>query len=124
MKSKLLKEHNMKLIESTYRTLSGVKTIVEIPKRKPTQWIIWQDNKPKFYVDLYDLSIESNAMMNSLVLCAKRSILEVLKELNKRNNINLSIPKISRLGIQKKESSKKIEMDLQSLPEEWLAYSL
>ena len=124
MKSNLLKEHNMKLIESTYRTLSGVKTIVEIPKRKPTQWIIWQDNKPKFYVDLYDLSIESNAMMNSLVLCAKSSILEVLKELNKRNNINLSIPKISRLGIQKKESSKKIEMDLQSLPEEWLAYSL
>jgi hypothetical protein len=124
MKLNLLKESNMKLIETTYRTLSGVKKIVEIPKRKPTQWIIYQDKEPKFYVDLYDLSIESNAMMNSLVLCAKSSIIDVLKALNKRNNINLSIPKISRLGIQKKETSKKIEMELQSLPEEWLAYSL
>lgn len=120
----LLKENKMELLETTYRTFSGVKKIVEIPKRQPTQWIILQDNKPKFYVDLYDLSIESNAMMNSLVLCAKRSITDVLELINKRNNINLSIPVISKLGIQKKQHSKKINLNLEPLPEKWLSYSL
>jgi hypothetical protein len=74
MKLILLKEYDMKLIETTYRTFSGTKKVIEIPNRRPTQWIIYQDDKPAFYVDLYDLSIESNAMMNSLVLCAKKSM--------------------------------------------------
>ncbi|WP_223269104.1 MULTISPECIES: hypothetical protein [unclassified Polaribacter] len=63
-------------------------------------------------------------MMNSLVLCAKQPIREVLKALNKRNNINLSITKVSKLGIKKKLESKKIELDLKPLSEKWLDYSL
>ena len=42
-----IKDDEMKLIETTYRTLSGTKTVLEIPKRKPTQWIINQDNEPQ-----------------------------------------------------------------------------
>ena len=83
----LFKNHKMEIIEITYRTFSGVKKIVQVPRRKSSQYVIYQDNQPKFYVDLYDLSIESNAMMNSLVLCAKKSMREVLKSINKRNNI-------------------------------------
>lgn len=119
-----IKEDEMKLIETTYRTFSGTKTVLEIPKRKPTQWIINQDNQPKFYVDLYDLSIESNAMMNSLVLCAKKSIRDVLEAINKKNNINLSITKVSKLGIKKKLKSVPKSINLEPLPEKWLAYSL
>lgn len=114
----------MKLIETTFITFSGSKKIVEIPSKTPTQWIIYQDNKPKYFVDLYDLSTESNAMMNSLVLCAKRSMQETLKLINKRNNIKLSIIKTSRLSFQKKKDSRVINIDLKPLPEEWLAYSL
>lgn len=114
----------MKLIETTYKTFSSIKKVIKIPKGKPTQYIINQDKIPKFYVDLYDLSIESNAMMNSLVLCAKLPIAEVLEALNKRNNINLSITKISKLSFKIKKTSKKIELNLKPLPEEWLAYSL
>lgn len=114
----------MELLENTYRTFSGTKMVLEIPKRKSTQWVVYQDNQPKFFVDLYDLSIESNAMMNSLVLCAKKSMRDVLKLINKRNNINLSIIKISKLGISKKLKSVPKNIDLQPLPEEWLAYSL
>jgi hypothetical protein len=120
----LLKEKKMELLESTYRTFSGVKKVIEIPKRKPTQWIIYQDNKPKFFVDLYDLSIESNAMMNSLVLCAKKSIRDVLKAINKRNDINLSIVKVSKLGLKQKLKSEPKNIHLDPLPENWLAYSL
>ena len=114
----------MELLENTYRTFSGIKKVMEIPKRKSTQWIIYQDNQPKFFVDLYDLSIESNAMMNSLVLCAKKSIRDVLEVINKKNNVNLSIPKISKLGIKQKLKSEPKNIDLKPLPEQWLAYSL
>ncbi|WP_226789040.1 hypothetical protein [Polaribacter porphyrae] len=114
----------MKLFETTYRTFSGTKTILEIPKRKSSQYIVYEDNLPKYYVDLYDLSIESNSMMNSLVLCAKRSMTETLKLINKKNNINLSVIKISKLGLYKKKKSKKVEVDLKPLPEKWLSYSL
>jgi hypothetical protein len=114
----------MEIIETTYRTFSGIKKIVEIPRKKSSQYIVYQDNKPKFYVDLYDLSIESNAMMNSLVLCAKKSIREVLEKINKRNNVNLSIPIISKLGISRRLKSEPKNIPLEPLPEEWLAYSL
>lgn len=114
----------MEIIETTYRTFSGIKKIAELPRRKSSQYIIYQDNEPKYYVDLYDLSIESNAMMNSLVLCAKRTMRDVLQKINKRNNINLSIPIISKIGISRKLKSERKNIDLEPLPEEWLDYSL
>jgi len=114
----------MRLVKSTYRTLSGVKEVIEIEKRNTTQWIIYQNDSPKYYVDLYDLSNESNAMMNSLVLCARRSIDETLELLNRKHNIKLSIPKISKIGLKKKLKSEKVEISLEPLPEKWLAYSL
>lgn len=116
--------YSMKLVETTYRTLTGTTKVLRIPKRKPTQWIIYQDNEPKFYVDLYDLSKEFNSMMNSLVLCAKRSMQDVLKLINKKNNINLSTSQFSTLKFQKKKDSIVVDIKLETLPEKWLAYSL
>lgn len=75
-------------------------------------------------MDLYDLSIESNSMMNSLVLCGKRSIQETLDLVNKKNNTHLSLPVISRLGIYKIIKTAIVDIELEYLPEEWLDYSL
>tara|TARA_B110000211_G_C13852629_1_gene452880 strand:+ start:322 stop:666 length:345 start_codon:yes stop_codon:yes gene_type:complete len=114
----------MKVIETTYRTFNGIQKILEIPKKKFNQCIIYQDDNPKFYVDFYDLEKESNCMMNSLILLAGRSLEEVLTLINKKNNINLSIPKISSLVFKMKLKSEFRELDLDPLPEEWLSYSL
>lgn len=114
----------MIFIETTYRTFSGTKIIIEVGQKKRTQWVIYKDENPSYFVDLYDLEKESNCMMNSLVLCTNRSIKEVLELINKKNNINLSVPKISRLGFKKKIQSELIALDLEPIPEEWLAYSL
>jgi hypothetical protein len=109
---------------STYRTLSGITEVLEISRKKETQWIVYQDNTPRFFVDFFDLEIESNVMMNSLVLCAKRSIEDVLNIISKNNNVNLSIKKISRLGFYKKIKTEAKEINLDPLPEKWLSYSL
>lgn len=63
-------------------------------------------------------------MMNNLVLCNKTPIAAVLELINKRNNINLSIPIVSRIGLKKQIDSKFTELELQPIPENWLAYSL
>lgn len=114
----------MKVYLNTYRTFIQKKKVYEPLEAKDTQWIIYQNNVPKFYVDLFDLTVESNSMMNSLVLCSKRTLDDVLELLNKKNNINLSVPKISKLGFKKKVNSEVTELPLEPLPEEWLAYSL
>ena len=79
----------MKVYLNTYRTFTQKKKVYELIDKKDTQWIIYQNNEPKFYVDLFDLTTESNAMMNSLVLCSKRTLDEVLEILNRKNNIKL-----------------------------------
>ena len=114
----------MTFLANTYRTLSGTKEVIELKEKKNTQCIIYKDNKPAYFVDFFDLEKESNAMMNSLVLCTKRSIEEVLEIINEKNKINLSIPKISRFGYKKKIRSKEVELFLEPIPEEWLAYSM
>ncbi|WP_435414036.1 hypothetical protein [Polaribacter aestuariivivens] len=114
----------MKLKLTTYRTLSGIKKIFELPQKQKAQWVVYQDNKPKFFVDCFKLEIESNAMMNNLVLCNKMPIEDVLKLINKRNNINLSVPVISRIGLKKEIESISTEIDLKPIPEKWLDYSL
>lgn len=116
--------YKMKLRATTYRTLRGKKKVIEIPVKKYHQWIVYQDNKPRFFVDYYDLEKESNAMMNSLVLCTQRTISEVLELINKKNNINLSVATISFLEFKKKVKSEIIDLQLQPMPEKWLAYSL
>jgi hypothetical protein len=112
----------MKYEITTYKTLQGIKEIVKIKKQISTKWVIYEDNEPKYLVDLFDLTTESNAMMNSLVLCAKRSINETLRLINKKNNINLTLPKVSPLSIKLKSEEK--PLDLVPIPEKWLAYSL
>ena len=114
----------MTFLTNTYRTFSGTKEIVELINKKSTQWLIYKDNVPAYFVDFYDIEKESNAMMNSLVLCNKKSIEETLELINKKNNVNLSIPKITRLGYKRKIKSVKIELNLGPIPEEWLSYSL
>ncbi|WP_299666929.1 hypothetical protein [uncultured Polaribacter sp.] len=114
----------MNFITNTYRTLSGIKKVVELPVKKDYQWVIYQDNKPAYFVDYFDLEKESNAMMNILVLCSDNSLNDVLKIISKRNNIYLSVPKVSRIGLQKKIKSEIIDLDLQPIPKKWLAYSL
>lgn len=114
----------MTFVESTYRTFSGLKKIVEPKVKKYYQKVIYKDKKPAYFIDYYNLEIESNAMMNSLVLCTDQSLEEVLKIISKKNNVQLSVPKISRIGFQKRISSESIDLRLPPIPTKWLRYSL
>jgi hypothetical protein len=86
--------------------------------------LIYQDNKPAYFEDFYNLQTESNAMINILFLCTGNPIDNVLRAINKRYNINLSIPIISIIGFYRKIKSESITLDLQPIPLKCLGYSL
>ena len=113
----------MNFVINTYVTFSGIKKVVELCKKNHHQKLIYQDNKPAYFVDFYDLQKESNAMMNILVLCTGDPIDKVLNNINKRYSINLSIPIIPKIRFQKKIKSEIIDLDLNPIPLKWLGYS-
>ncbi|MDY0781189.1 hypothetical protein [Tenacibaculum sp. IB213877] len=103
---------------TTYKTIRGKKEILETQKKKSTEAIIYQDDKPAFFVDCFDLQTESNIIMNSLVLCQQRSLKAVIKEIAAKNNVNLSIKETPLFVL--KSSYELKEMELPPLPENWL----
>lgn len=103
---------------TTYKTLTGTQKILELPKRKNTEAVIYLNDKPTFHVDCFDLQTESNLKMNSLVLAQKRSISEVIKEVAEKNNVNLCVKEAPLFSV--KRESTITEMELPPLPEAWL----
>lgn len=108
----------MKYKLTKYKTLTGKKEIVELTENAYGQWIIYQNKKPKFHVDCFDLKSESNQILNSMLLAQQKPMSEVLDIINKRNRLNLSIEKAPLLEI--KVESVVTELDLEPLPLEWL----
>jgi hypothetical protein len=105
-----------------YRIITGTKTIIQAPRKRRTQWIVYQNDTAKFFIDLFDLKKNSNIIMNSLIFCGRKSIDDILKIISHKNNICLSIPKAPFLGFKVKLEFK--EFHLEPMPEEGLSYSL
>lgn len=104
---------------TTYKTLMGTKDILEINKRKSGQWIVYQDDKPKYLVDCFDFKTESNLIMNNLILSEGNPIDKVIKKIKKKNKVDISLPKVPIIEIE--VSSKEVKgVKLAPLPEEWL----
>ena len=112
----------MKYRVVTYKTVKGLEEIVRPLKSTSSQWVVYQDEKPKYYVDFFDIKVESNAIMNSLVICDEKPIQEVLKIVNKNNNVRLSIPRASSVRLKLK--TEYTDLELQPVPQEWLDYYL
>ncbi len=108
----------MKLKLIKYRTLTGIKEVVEIPENNYGKFVVYQNKQPKFHVDCFDYHHESNMLLNGLLLSKGKTISEVLKNINKKNSTNLSVEKAPLLEIE--ISSEFKNFDLEPLPLEWL----
>ena len=71
----------------------GVKEVLEFVENDYGQWIVYQDNEPKFHINCFDYSSESNRLLNDWILSKQRSIDQVLNSINRRNHINLTLKK-------------------------------
>lgn len=109
----------MKYKLTTYRTLTGTKDVLEIPKKKTGQWIIYQNDEPTYLVDCFDFKKESNLIMNNLILSERKTIDEVIKRIKKKNKVKLSLARPPIFEIEVKSEEK--ELELAPLPEEWIS---
>lgn len=96
----------------------GVTEVLEFVDNDYGQWIVYQDKKPKFHINCFDFSLESNQLLNNWVLSKQRSIDQVLNIINRRNNINLTLKKTPLFVL--KAESETTEISLKPLPLEWL----
>ena len=108
----------MKYKTTRYKTLMGVIEVLEFVDNDYGQWIVYQDKKPKFHINCFDFSSESNQLLNNWVLSKQRSIDQVLNIINRRNNINLTLKKTPLFVL--KAESETTEISLKPLPLEWL----
>ena len=109
----------MKFKLTTYRTLTGTKEILQLPKKKSGQWIIYQNREPAYFVDCFDFNEESNLILNNLILSERKTIDDVIKTICRNKNVKLTVPKIPLFEIEIKTQER--ELELQPLPEEWLS---
>lgn len=109
----------MKYKLTTYKTLKGNKEILELTENTYGQWIIYQDNKPMYHVDCFDFENKSNRILNGFLLLDQQTMDQILKNINKKNNIKLSIVKAPIL--KKEVTSKFTELELEPLPLEWVS---
>ena len=105
---------------TTYRTLAGSKDILEIQNKKSGQWIIYQNEKPTYFVDCFDFKEESNLILNNLILSERNTIDEVINKIKREKKVKLSLQKPPIIEIEIKSETK--ALDLQPLPEEWLQF--
>lgn len=102
----------------TYRTLTGTKEIIKPSEKRSAQWVVYSDNKPMYHIDCYDLKTESNVILNSLILANQSPVEDVLKHINKKHNLKLSVKRAPLIEIKIKSEIK--DLDLRPLPIEWL----
>ena len=109
----------MKYKLTRYKSIISNKLILELTKETYGQCVICQNKKPKFHIDCFDFKSESNQILNSLLLSKQQTIEEVLSRINKKENISLSIekPKFYERAVD----SKIKEIELESLPLEWVS---
>ncbi|MFY0628737.1 MAG: hypothetical protein JXR05_00070 [Flavobacteriaceae bacterium] len=108
----------MKYKLTTYKTLTGNKEILELTENAYVQWIIYESKKPMFHINCFDFENESNQILNGLLLVKQQPIDQILKNINKKKNTNLSIEKAPLIEIE--VASKITELNLESLPLEWV----
>lgn len=112
----------MKFNVTTYKTITGKKRYLETIEKDNYQWIIYSGNRPKYFIDVFDFKTESNIILNSLLISSKKTINEIIEALNRKFNLNLSVPKAPSLSFKVKSEIK--QFNLEPIPEEWLSYSL
>jgi len=108
----------MKFKSTYYTSLKGKVIIVEPESKTSTQAVVYQDDKPAYFVDCFDMDEDSNVEMNLLVLCQQRSMKAVINEIAERNSVNLHLKEAPIFAV--KRNTRKVELELPPLPLDWV----
>ena len=83
------------------------------------QWIIFDRNRPQFYIEAFDENSPSNQLIFKLIQEQGLSIELIIEKINKHTGRKLNFGK-QRPWIEIVVSSKVVSLELPPLPLEWL----
>ncbi|MBW4889507.1 hypothetical protein KXQ82_07265 [Mucilaginibacter sp. HMF5004] len=106
-----------KYLQVSFYTLMGIKTIINLGDFSYAEWIVYDNNVPKYHVNLYTEN-ESDMTINSLINKGIESIETVISKISIKQEANLHLAKMPLIRLTKKEEY--VELDLQPLPDSWL----
>jgi len=107
-----------KYLQVSFQTLTGIKTFIDLGDFSYGEWIIYDNNLPKYHITITDTASNSNNVIKSLIGTGTENIGSILGRINSKNNTRLSLGERPIIEIIKKEEL--IELDLPPLPDHWL----
>ena len=110
----------MKYRINKYQTLNGKTQEVALPDSAYGEWIVYENNEPKYHVNIFNYESKSNCLAFAIMTESKSEFKSILTDINKRFNRNLTLSSKTSFGI--KISSKLVEYELSPLPFEWIAH--
>jgi hypothetical protein len=109
----------MKYRINKYLTLNGKIQEVTLPDSAYGEWIVYENNEPKYHVNIFNYESKSDCLVFAIMNESKSEFKNILIDINNRFKRNLTLSSKTNFGI--KVNSKLIESELSSLPFEWIA---
>lgn len=108
----------MKYRITTFKTLTGNLELIDLGDQAYGEWIIYEDRIPKFHVCCFRENSRSDSMINDLIESKDWTIEKILDRINEINKSKLTFGKRPKIEIEK--SSELRELELESMPLEWI----
>ena len=102
----------------TYYGLFGKRRIVELPSSTYGEWIIYEENKPKFHINTFRSNSTSDRCLRELLETDDLSIEQILLKINLTNTKNYSLGTKPKFFFRKTIESK--DINLEPLPTYYL----
>jgi hypothetical protein len=104
-------------LQVSYYSLTGVKTLIDLGDFSYGEWIIYEDGKPEYHINLHGDN-PSDILINSLFNTKKETIETILNKINRIQRVKLSLKRLPLFSLVKEE--KLIELDLSPIPNHWI----
>ncbi|QNK78342.1 hypothetical protein H7F37_04445 [Winogradskyella sp. PAMC22761] len=108
----------MKYRINKYITLNGKTQEVTLPDSAYGEWIIYENNEPKYHVNIFNYESKSDCLVLVIMNENKSEFKNILTDINNRFKRNLTLSSKTNFGI--KINSKLVESELSPLPFEWI----
>ena len=103
---------------TTYKTITGTREYVDLGDHAYGEWIVYDGIIPKYHINCFRESSDSDTRIKFLLDKQKRTIGDIIIQVNSLTNQNLSIGE--RPLLEHLIASNIKELELKPLPIEWL----
>lgn len=108
----------MKYLVRTFKTLTGDQVLIDLGDQAYGEWIVYENNAPKFHASCFKESSKSDSLLRDLIENDKWTFEALLARINHLEQKKLSLGKHPLIEIEVTSELKEIE--LEPIPVEWL----